>query len=675
MSVKDDIINELGNIPLEVMKPADNTNYVQQQLEKDSWGRKLNTQTFKQFEDSINILKGSSMYTLNTMVELETLNTEILRLDNKNISQDLDINSKVDFTTYTTKMAALDNKDADLQLQLNNIPNLYVDKTKYNTKMTSLDLKDTELTTLVNSKVDSNVYSTNISNLQSQISSKVSNTTYTNDLNSINIKNNNQDSLINNLQSNKADILYVDSQIDILENVNTVQDNSIDNLILTKADKSDVLTKLEMNSTLNNYALKSYVDGTFLTTTNASSTYVSLANYNNSELIHSNEILSLQNGKANITDIYTRTQGDQRYLLRSEYTGGTGGTGGTVDLSDYATLDSVYTRDVLFTRTEISTLFSNNLSNYLLNSDATNTYLKLSGGVLTGDLNLKNSSNLGTTYLTNNSVNSSLLKGVEIYNKEFYTTYNEVDYTKIMSMSNLNTLNLGSTSLNFKLNSLTNTIPVNDTFMTLASDFDFFNRNINLTQTSYLKMSATSTTNANASLVDGRVSGSLIYGDLSKNIELKGTTIRPKYNNVELALKSDIKSTNEFINGSISYNRSNPAFTVGFSDESINITIDIINLDIIDTNKDYSLYYLKMSFNDNNNTPILPFDIITVNNGQGGTMIGEYAMRGEYAMGVEWNLEGNDFKITLIDIYYGEVIQGILERIRYVEINKLFGIG
>ena len=663
MSVKDDIINELGNIPLEVMKPADNTNYVQQQLEKDSWGRKLNTQTFKQFEDSINILKGSSMYTLNTMVELETFNTEILRLDNKNISQDLDINSKVDFTTYTTKMTALDNKDADLQLQLNNIPNLYVDKTTYNTKMTSLDLKDTELTTLVNSKVDSNVYSTNISNLQSQISSKVSNTTYTNDLNSINIKNNNQDSLINNLQSNKADILYVDSQIDILENVNTVQDNSIDNLILTKADKSDVLTKLEMNSTLNNYALKSYVDGTFLTTTNASSTYVSLANYNNSELIHSNEILSLQNGKANITDIYTRTQGDQRYLLRSEYTGGTGGTGGTVDLSDYATLDSVYTRDVLFTRTEISTLFSNNLSNYLLNSDATNTYLKLSGGVLTGDLNLKNSSNLGTTYLTNNSVNSSLLKGVEIYNKEFYTTYNEVDYTKIMSMSNLNTLNLGSTSLNFKLNSLTNTIPVNDTFMTLASDFDFFNRNINLTQTSYLKMSATSTTNANASLVDGRVSGSLIYGDLSKNIELKGTTIRPKYNNVELALKSDIKSTNEFINGSISYNRSNPAFTVGLNGNSV--TIDIINLDIIDTNKDYSLYYLKMSFNDNNNTPILPFDIITVNNAQG-------IIRTEnYETEVDWNLEGNDFKITLTSIYY----QGIFERIQYFEINKLFGIG
>lgn len=665
MSVKDDIINELGNIPLEVMKPADNTNYVQQQLEKDSWGRKLNTQTFKQFEDSINILKGSSMYTLNTMVELETFNTEILRLDNKNISQDLDINSKVDFTTYTTKMAALDNKDADLQLQLNNIPNLYVDKTKYNTKMTSLDLKDTELTTLVNSKVDSNVYSTNISNLQSQVSSKVSNTTYTNDLNSINIKNNNQDSLINNLQSNKADILYVDSQIDILENVNTVQDNAIDNLILTKADKSDVFTKLEMNSTLNNYALKSYVDGTFLTTTNASSTYVSLANYNNSELIHSNEILSLQNGKANITDIYTRTQGDQRYLLRSEYTGGTGGTGGTVDLSDYATLDSVYTRDVLFTRTEISTLFSNNLSNYLLNSDATNTYLKLSGGVLTGDLNLKNSSNLGTTYLTNNSVNSSLLKGVEIYNKEFYTTYNEVDYTKIMSMSNLNTLNLGSTSLNFKLNSLTNTIPVNDTFMTLASDFDFFNRNINLTQTSYLKMSATSTTNANASLVDGRVSGSLIYGDLSKNIELKGTTIRPKYNNVELALKSDIKSTNEFINGSISYARSNPAFIGWFSNNKI--TIDIINLDIIDTNKDYSLYYLKMSFNDINNIPILPFDIITVNNGQGGTTIGT----GDFAIRVDWNLEGNDFKITLIDMYS----LGFLHRIQYFEINKLFGIG
>ena len=361
--------------------------------------------------------------------------------------------------------------------------------------------------------------------------------------------------------------------------------------------------------------------------------------------------------------VHVQIAGDQRYLLRSEYTGGTGGTGGTVDLSDYATLDSVYTRDVLFTRTEISTLFSNNLSNYLLNSDATNTYLKLSGGVLTGDLNLKNSSNLGTTYLTNNSVNSSLLKGVEIYNKEFYTTYNEVDYTKIMSMSNLNTLNLGSTSLNFKLNSLTNTIPVNDTFMTLASDFDFFNRNINLTQTSYLKMSATSTTNANASLVDGRVSGSLIYGDLSKNIELKGTTIRPKYNNVELALKSDIKSTNEFINGSISYGRSNPAFTVAFSGNSA--TINIINLGIIGTNKDYSLYYLKISLNDSTNTPMLPFDIITVNNGQGSIIIGDYTI------GVDWNLEGNDFKITLTDIYS----RGVLDDIQYFEINKLFGIG
>ena len=177
-------------------------------------------------------------------------------------------------------------------------------------------------------------------------------------------------------------------------------------------------------------------------------------------------------------------------------------------------------------------------------------------------------------------------------------------------------------------------------------------------------MSATSTTNANASLVDGRVSGSLIYGDLSKNIELKGTTIRPKYNNVELALKSDIKSKNEFINGSISYNRSNPAVTVGFNGN--NVTIDIINLDIIDTNKDYSLYYLKMSINDTNNIPILPsFDIITVNNGQGGIMIGDFAVR------ADWNLEGNDFKITLTDIYYSSV----LNRIQYFEINKLFGIG
>ena len=73
MSVKDDIINELGNIPLEVMKPADNTNYVQQQLEKDSWGRKLNTQTFKQFEDSIDDITS----TLKEETKKEIINTII----------------------------------------------------------------------------------------------------------------------------------------------------------------------------------------------------------------------------------------------------------------------------------------------------------------------------------------------------------------------------------------------------------------------------------------------------------------------------------------------------------------------------------------------------------------------------------------------------------------------
>lgn len=40
-------------------------------------------------------------------------------------------------------------------------------------------------------------------------------------------------------------------------------------------------------------------------------------------------------------------------------------------------------------------------------------------------------------------------------------------------------------------------------------------------------------------------------------------------------------------------------------------------------------------------------------------------------MGVDWNLEGNDFKITLTDIYY----LGRIQRIQYFEINKLFGIG
>jgi hypothetical protein len=72
-----------------------------------------------------------------------------------------------------------------------------------------------------------------------------------------------------------------------------------------------------------------------------------------------------------------------------------------------------------------------------------------------------------------------------------------------------------------------------------------------------------------------------------------------------------------------------------------------------------------MSLNDTNNTPMLPFDIITVNNAQGGTMIGDYAM------GLDWNLEGNNFKITLTDIN----ARGVLKNVQYFEINKLFGIG
>lgn len=36
-----------------------------------------------------------------------------------------------------------------------------------------------------------------------------------------------------------------------------------------------------------------------------------------------------------------------------------------------------------------------------------------------------------------------------------------------------------------------------------------------------------------------------------------------------------------------------------------------------------------------------------------------------------WNLEGNDFKIILTDVYN----TGALNLIRYFEINKLFGIG
>ena len=72
MGVKDDILNELSNIPLEVIKPADSTNYDQQQIEKDSWGRLLNTQTFKQFENSTNSSSSVIFSELLGMMNLKT---------------------------------------------------------------------------------------------------------------------------------------------------------------------------------------------------------------------------------------------------------------------------------------------------------------------------------------------------------------------------------------------------------------------------------------------------------------------------------------------------------------------------------------------------------------------------------------------------------------------------
>ena len=71
-----------------------------------------------------------------------------------------------------------------------------------------------------------------------------------------------------------------------------------------------------------------------------------------------------------------------------------------------------------------------------------------------------------------------------------------------------------------------------------------------------------------------------------------------------------------------------------------------------------------MSFNDNNNN-FISFDLITVNNGQGGTYIVDSPII------ANWNLEGNDFKIILTDVYNTDA----LYRIQYLEINKLFGIG
>ena len=661
MGVKDDILDELSNIPLEVMKPADSTNYDRQQIEKDSWGRLLNTQTFKQFENSINSLKGSCIYTLNNPVELTYFDNEILRLDNKDIYLNSLITEKLDITTYNSKMTELDAKDTLLQTQLNNSLSTYVLKTDYNSKVTQLENNDNNLFDLVSSKVDTNTYTSDKSLLITNLNNKVDLSTYNLKINSIETKNTSQDTSISNLQTSKADLTYVDSKVSTINSTNSSQDSLISNLQTTKANISDVVLKTEILGILSPYVTSTYANSTYLTITNANNNFVGLTQFNSSQTIQNNLISNLQTTKIGYDDAFTKSQSDIRYVLRSEWNGETGGGTGEVgvDHSIYATWEGVYSKQNTYSRTEFDNSLSLILSNYLTISNANDTFLKLSGGTLSGNLYLKDGSNLGSTFLTNNSVNSNLFKRNQFYSKEIYTTIDEVDYTKILYMPAVEHLEFGSPTLDLSIKSLTSNIPINDTRMTVDSDFEYFTKNINFTHNSYLKMASTSTVNAGASLVDGRVNGNLIYGDLSKNIELKGNTTRPKYNGVDLALKSDIKSKNEYINGSFQLGGINASMTNGVN----TLNLDILNYNIIDVPKKYSLYYIELEIYTqyNGDLPYI-FNFLLVDN-----VINRFSQYNDYTCTVD--LEGSNFYINIIK--QNEDFFNIYQ----VNITKLFGIG
>lgn len=661
MGVKDDILNELSNIPLEVIKPADSTNYDQQQIEKDSWGRLLNTQTFKQFENSINSLKGSCIYILNNSVELTYFDSEILRLDNRDAYLNSLIAGKLDIVTYNSKMVELDAKDTLLQTQLNNSLSTYVLKTDYNSKVTQLESNDNNLFDLVSSKVDTNTYTSDKSLIIANLNNKVDLSTYNLKINSIETKNISQDTSISNLQTSKADLTYVDSKISTINSTNSSQDSLISNLQTTKANIADVFLKTEMSGVLSSYVTSTYANSTYLTIANATSNFVGITQFNDSQTVQNNLINNLQTTKIGYDDAFTKSQSDVRYVLRSEWNGETGGGTGEVgvDHSIYATWEGVYSKQNTYSRTEFDNSLSLTLSNYLTISNASDTFLKLIGGTLLGNLYLKDGSNLGSTFLTNNSVNSNLLKGNQFYSKEIYTTINEVDYTKILYMPAVKHLEFGSPTLELSIKSLTNNIPINDTRMTVDSDFEYFTKNINFTHNSYLKMASTSIVNADASLVDGRVNGNLIYGDLSKNIELKGNTTRPKYNGVDLALKSDIKSKNEYINGSFQIGSIPPNMTDGFNTFNLNI----LDYDIIDVPKKYSLYYIELEIYaiDTGDLPQI-YTFLVVDN-----VINRFSEYMDYTCTID--MEGSNFYISMIK--QGEGFYGI----NMVNITKLFGIG
>ena len=661
MGVKDDILNELSNIPLEVIKPADSTNYDQQQIEKDSWGRLLNTQTFKQFENSINSLKGSCIYILNNSVELTYFNNEILKLENKDTYLNSLITGKLDITTYNSKMTELDAKDTLLQGQLNNFSSTYVLKTDYNNKIFQLDSNDNDLFDLVSSKVDTITYTNDKSLMTANLNNKVDLSTYNSKINSIENKNTSQDTSISNLQTSKADLTYIDSKISTINSTNLSQDSLISNLQTTKANILDVVLKTEMTEVLSSYVTSSYANSTYLTIANANTNFVGITQFNDSQTVQNNLINNLQTTKIGYDDAFTKSQSDIRYVLRSEWSGGTGGGTGEVgvDHSIYATWEGVYNKQNTYSRTEFDNNLSLTLSNYLTVSNADNTFLKLIGGTLSGNLYLKDGSNLGSTFLTNNSVNSNLFKGNQYYSKEIYTTINEVDYVKILHMPAIKHLEFGSPTLDLSIKSMTSNIPINDTRMTVDSDFEYFTKNINFTHNSYLKMASTSPINAGASLVDGRVSGNLVYGDLNKSIELKGNTTRPKYNGVELALKSDIKSKNEYINGSFQLESIPDSMTNGFDTFNLNI----LDYDIIDVPKKYSLYYIELEIY-TEHTGSLPqvYSFLVVDN-----VINRFSEYNDYTCTID--MEGSNFYISIIkyrDEFFG---------LSTVIITKLFGIG
>ena len=73
-----DIKNNINKIETNIEVPADNTDSVNQEHQRDEWGKFLNNKTFKIMKDNFNLLKSNILSLIDKITDsVNTQNTEI----------------------------------------------------------------------------------------------------------------------------------------------------------------------------------------------------------------------------------------------------------------------------------------------------------------------------------------------------------------------------------------------------------------------------------------------------------------------------------------------------------------------------------------------------------------------------------------------------------------------